>query len=323
MKKILFASALAAVAMMGCSTTTETEPIEGAEVPVLFGQSIEVYTKAAITSNALAENSVFSVYALEKGTATPSTWATPFMDNIAVKVENSGLTYTGTKYYSNTTAATYDFHAVYPQIGGSETGLTVKTPASGNTSPVIAVDCSKQFDILYADSLEHTKAKGIVGLKFNHKLAKLTVRVVVANGYTPDPAAKITAVSIPMQLNGTMDLTNGTITVDAADGTAYNFTGIAAEGIAIPAYNESDDNKGSVSVGDDVLLPAQTIKTITISVNNEEKTPIEINGSTGMSLTAGHNNIITLTFKGSSVSFEQSVQPWGNGGTSWKGEVIL
>lgn len=306
MRKTIFASALAAVALLGCTKTDPETENPDRPVAIRFGQSIDAFSKAPVAGDKLTGTN-FSLYAVEYD-ATPAWAAANFMDGETIAVAADGaLSYTNTRYY--TIGKKYDFYACYPALGTE--GIQIAAAEAGK-APVVTFDCKdNQPDLMIANATGKTKSNDAIPFAFSHQLAQVIVKVQSESQYTP--AAVVSAAAITAQYGGTMDLASGDITLD-----------VTTAPVNVPKVTNAGDVTVTTTpqqLGDALMLPVQTgISTMTLTVNSVTSDPIAISG---LVLKKGKTTTITLTLKGMSISFSQTVTPWATGGTDGSGDVNI
>lgn len=287
-------------AMTAC--TSESDPINEVEsevnVPVNFGQSINLYTKAITTGDKLLSTTI-GIWGQEHS-GTPSWAATNFMDNLSLTVDAAGaITYTtesDKKYYSIEAGTKYDFYAYSPIATGSN-GLTVND-AGENTAPSIEVTLSSPqtdvTDIMYAKALDNTKSTNSINLGFQHALAQVKFKIKKTTGAN---ATTLTAIKVNANSVGTMNITDGSFT---STGTPINFE--------ISSLNTSIGTS-EAPIDKSLLLFPETLGTnsvtFTIDGNDYSFTPTA-------TLTAGKITTIAVEVSATDVTFNQSITDWSN-----------
>ena len=214
-KKILFAAALAAVAMTSCNNDNEQAQSQTKSEYITVSTSIDNLTRVSTTGNAskFDEGDKISVYAWT-GTAD-EVGLTSFVVNNSVNELKGGkwLPTPLMKWVDMTTP--HFFLAVYP----------ARTTVADFKADLVTVDTGKQMesDLLVAVNTGESKA-GLkatddpVSLRFEHMMSKLVVELTYRNELEGTPT--VASASTEAKNEGTIDYLKGAITLT---GTATPF----------------------------------------------------------------------------------------------------
>lgn len=317
MKKLML-SMLAMAAMVSCTNEIESpdqpKVNQNEPVPIEFGQSISLYTKAPVTGDKLM-NTTIGIWAQKhSGTAA---WATDnFMDNTSLTVDGSGdITYTTASeeaYYSFENDAKYNFYAYTPFADKNTNGLEV-TQAGAGTAPNLKVtlDPAKgaQTDIMYADraTLDNkVKSSDPIALSFKHALAQ--VKFKIQKEATLTDAMTISDIKITANTTATMNIANGTFSDQATPG---NFIALVGGNVTVPAKADGSDGNAT-DVGEAVMLFPEALgeNAVSFTINTKEYT-----FKPTATLNAGTTTTITVTVTATGVSFTQSIVTWTDDNT--------
>lgn len=209
-KKILFAAALAAVALTSCNNDNEQAQSQTKPEYITVSTSIDNLTRVSTTGNAsrFDEGDKISVYAWT-GTADEVA-ATNLVVNNSVNELKGGkwLPTPLMKWVDMTTP--HFFLSVYP----------ARTVTDFKADPV-TVDTGKQMesDLLVAVNTGQSKAglkatDNPVQLRFDHMMSKLVLELTYRNEFDGTPA--VASVSTEAKNEGTIDYLKGAITLKGA-----------------------------------------------------------------------------------------------------------
>lgn len=307
-------SMLAMAAMVSCTNEIESpdqpKVNENEPVPIEFGQSISLYTKAPVTGTKLMSTTIGIWAQKHSGTAA---WAVDnFMDNTSLTVGGSGdITYTTASeeaYYSFENDAKYNFYAYTPFADKSTNGLEV-TQAGTGTAPNLKVtlDPAKgaQTDIMYADraTLDNkVKSSNPIALSFKHALAQ--VKFKIQKEATLTDAMTISDIKITANTTATMNIADGTFSDQATSGS---FIALANGSVTVPAKNADGTDTDATDVGEAVMLFPEALgeNAVSFTINTKEYT-----FKPSATLQAGVTTTITVTVTATGVSFTQSIVDW-------------
>lgn len=184
---VLTAVALAATA---CSDHESLPDNTSNSNAILFGTTVEVETKAAVTGKNIPKDDQIGIYALTD--ATSPAWATAssnLMDNVPATSNGAGtLTYSPLVEYTENNL--HNFYAYYPYTEASSDEDGIKVPQAG-VAPKLQVTLAKtpaeQLDYMYAVPIEGYKRDknteaSIVPQKLVFKHALTQIRFRFKNG---------------------------------------------------------------------------------------------------------------------------------------------
>lgn len=303
MKKLLL-PVFALLALASCNNE-EIQDIQSNEpVAISFGQSLGLYTsKAPIDGDKLTNNTI-GIWAVEY-TNTP-VWGdgittNNFMDNELLTVDEAGaITYTNTKYYSIVPNTKYDFYAYSPQATvDNGIAVTEKATATPTLNVTLKTTASEQLDILWATKKGIEKSTSTVNLGFKHALAQLIFKIQKEDNVK---AERISQITVKANTIGTISLENGEV------------SGLTTGGGIFTAYQDATGQNITTTantVGNPLLIFPETLKdnSITFTIDGMDYT---FAPSAETILKANQITTITVTVKQTSLSFSQSVEPWGN-----------
>ena len=288
-------------AMTAC--TSESDPINEIDaevnVPINFGQSINLFTKAIATGDKLTSTTI-GIWGIEYSDV--ASWkATNFMDNLSLTVDNTGgITYTSgtSKYYSIVPETKYDFYA-YSPIASESNGLIVNAATAGN-APTIKVtiptsQTSSITDIMYATpSKNNTKSTTGINLAFQHALAQL--KFTIKKEAEGSNASNLTAIKVHANTVGIMNLNDGKFSSTETPGDFSITTSTSITTSPSPIDSPLlvfPEDLGNNSV------------TFTIDGKEYAFTPTA-------TLTAGKITTINVTISSTGITFTQSLTDWTN-----------
>ena len=224
------------IGLLTCSCAKEPDEIMGTGdddasliVPEAFvGDVVETETKADLsgvvigTSFPANTTKVFSVVGY-KGTAAPTNWSSPYINNIAVNSGTSStLSFATPQYYPVDGQKVY-FYAYSPVKGATYTA------GSGSTAPKVTWTLDGHTDVMAAQVTTGI-AKAATGTQsqpafaFTHKLMQLKFKVMKDAALTD--LGNVTALTVNNAATSlSMTLSNGTVTtLSTGSLTAYSST---------------------------------------------------------------------------------------------------
>lgn len=300
---VLTAVALAATACSDHESLPDNTPNGNA---ILFGTTVEVETKAAVTGKNIPNGDKVGIYALKD--AISPTWAASdnLMDNVPATSDGAGtLSYSPLKEYAENNL--HNFYAYYPYTAASLDEDGIKVPQAG-VAPKLQVTLKKtpaeQLDYMYAEPILNYKrdkeaVASIVPQKLVFKHALTQIRFKFKNG---EESNKVSLVKIEVkdQDKGTMDITNGSwsgLTATGSEGNTFTFYQWAApEEVAGKA---EVDISGQLMLFPKADMTNNTDLTIVLSMKDNtgaDKTSTIIPKVPASGLAAGKSYLYTLIY---------------------------
>ncbi len=235
MKKMtkFFALAIAASAMIACSSDDTTSSPQGNKMPVRFNAGMNVGSHD--TENSWTAGDKIGIFMTGAGQTLSSSAISEGVDNVAY--ENNGgngfLPVSGGKTIYFPIEGNVDFYAYYPQT--TVTDYKVALNVADQTR-------LEAIDFMYAKTTGCNKAKPQVELKFNHKLAKLVLDIQPGDGLSQEDLANLTIKVKGQKTTATYNLADATISGEGspADVTMHTATaGKKYEAILLPTAETS------------------------------------------------------------------------------------
>lgn len=300
------ALAIATTSCSGDDSSVETTTSEEkATSPVAFSASAEwsEFSRAA-AFEVFDKNDAIGVFAYHY----PSTTGTPtqeYMVNQQVLFDgNDGWDYAPIKYWPADDNDKLSFIAYSPYCAEY-----AKTTDDTGTQYTVSYDLTANQDIMTASVAAKTYAesKGLASLQFDHKLTKISFKLV--KGKTFPPGATVSNLTVANQhKQATLNITNQSLTVsDAEDNTT-------ARALPGTAYAIEDANTAQTVADVLYLKPGQTQLPLTITVGSVtySVTVSAPSSSTTETATfeAGKSYLLVLTFNGALDKFTVDIQKW-------------
>lgn len=312
MKKLIL-SALAIAAMVGCSKTgTQGETPTGTPQPITFGSSINIATKVADDAAAFLADEQIKVVGYKGVTAPTTDFSTPFIANSTYKYVTNKFESTETVKAIWELGATHHFYAYYPST--LTAGSCVYTAGTTTDAPKIDVTVPASTGI--ADDLmgahtvdvEYNGSVKTSNLVFNHKLSK--IRFVIKLSDATAPAAKLTALEFKMSNNAA----SYNVVTETLGALTLGDVTLAKTGLDVDATEA-----GVAVAGTEwLVLPGDTFKDIKATINGAV---VAVTGLTAPVTEQGKITTITLTVKGSAITFTASIVPWGAAINNGAGDI--
>lgn len=191
MKKVIFAAAIAALALVGCSRDAQ---VAGERTPVRFTTNVASYTVKA-TESALEDNDAVQIIA-----------GAPINATSAATVNGTALEPETPIYWNSGQTASTNFVAIYPGAGQTATTMDDYSLANG--------DYAYHSSLLVASTT--AAVNETVALEFKHPFSKIVIDIT--NNLGADAVASVSVNGVILQAN--MDFAAGT--VDLGQNTAAN-----------------------------------------------------------------------------------------------------
>ena len=298
------------VGLLACSCSKE--PVESfAEgdptSPILpdAGVVATVETKAdlsgAVSGTVFPANTtkVFSVVGY-KGTAAPTNWSSPYINNIAVNSGTSStLNFAPAQYYPTNGDKVY-FYAYSPASG-------TYTAGSGTTTPKVAWTINGTQDIMAAQVTTGI-AKVSSGTQtqpafaFTHKLKQVKFKVVMDASFEAN--IKLTSLMIiGAKTAATMDLSTGTVSWGSTTGNLTVYSNSTGQTLTTTA----------ASVGSPMMFEPGTsfkVRAVAGGVTYADATVTLTGTNAG---TAGYSHEVTLKFMRNAIVPTASITNWTTG----------
>ena len=279
MKRILFFSAVAAIAFSSCSKSEVYENDSELNAISLSSYSAKS-TKSAglIEANAFKPGDIFDVYAYSsdaQGFANEVSSTPDFMKDLDVNVggTSSALTYTYSpvRYWpTDEVNNLLTFFATYP---ANNNNLKPDFSANklGSYTYTVSTDAAKQYDFMLADpaidqtfNKTNSNVKGLVKLNFHHMLSQINFSVKLADDL--DAATTVTLKSITLNNISA----KGVVAIENTDVVSNNWTveGSTAYPVAKLANTELSTTAVATSGETSLILLPQALaageKTFTV-----------------------------------------------------------
>lgn len=246
MKKVLFLSAIAAMAMTSCSNDQEIEGLKTNDQLIDF--SVLTTRSLPITSNLELQRTTFKAWGF-----TPTGVAyLGETGGVDVSYSNGAWTYSPKKSWPS---ETLNFVALNPATHEKLTEVNM-TSSSQTVKYEVATDVEQQVDVMYAVKQNQTKSSNPVNLVFKHALAQVAFKATTTD---PKYTAEIGSIEVHNLKN------KGTFTfpktdTQAGSGNGAGFWGLEntyenySIGIANKAVSVTSTGV-DVTANDGVLMP--------------------------------------------------------------------
>lgn len=247
MKKVLFLSAIAAMAMASCSNDQEIEGLKTNDQLIDF--SVLTTRSLPVTTNSELQGTTFKAWGF-----TPAGVAyLGETDGVDVSYSNGSWTYTPKKSWPS---EALNFVALNPATHEKLTEVNM-TSSSQTVKYEVATDVEQQVDVMYAVKQNQTKSSNPVNLVFKHALAQVAFKATTTD---PKYTAEIGSIEVHNLKN------KGTFTFPTTDTQAGSGNGVGSWNLESTYANYSIGiaNKPAVSVtstgvdvtaNDGVLMP--------------------------------------------------------------------
>lgn len=342
MKKIVFATAAAAVLLSACSQNEVFEN-HGQDNAIVFGTYAALPTKASnlVEGNAFPDGGKMGVFAYYTGTTAWDGTASPnFMYDQSVTKSGSDYTYSPIKYWPNNAGDQITFFAYYPHqaAGLSWKDHTAPTPAAYSNASVnlpvavfeVQAAAKDQVDFMYAIAKNQTKPAGnaAVQFTFQHALTQVNLQAKLAaelekdnNSTSSHTTVTITAIKLKnIYKTGTMDMTKAapawTATSNSADFTAVlsNASGVAIDGTTaqkVTADTETFVMMPQTLQSDAAIEVTYKVKTTDAALNGGSSEITNISETKLSGTWAPNGNVLyTLTIGLDGVKVSAEVTEW-------------
>lgn len=296
-------------ALSGCSKQESAklpEPGVPAAIEVRAGVETVAQTRAdlsgVISGTAFPANTtkVFSVVGYS-GTAVPTSWSSPYIDNIAVNSgEGSALSFAAPQYYPANGNKVYFYG--YSPVNGTYTA------GSGATTPTVAWTITGKQDIMWAKVDQGIAKNPLVASQeqpsftFNHLLKQVKFKIVKDNTFEDN--VKLTSLKIVgAKTKVAMALNTGTLSWEDAtsDLTAYG----DASGQAITGT--------AAVVGSVVMFEPGTSFKVQVTAGGVTYADVMVTLSGTNAGAAGVSHEVTLTFKRNAIVPTATITDWQAG----------
>lgn len=223
MKKVLFLSAIAAMAMASCSNDQEIEGLKTNDQLIDF--SVLTTRSLPVTTNSELQGTTFKAWGF-----TPAGVAyLGETDGVDVSYSNGSWTYTPKKSWPS---EALNFVALNPATHEKLTEVNM-TSSSQTVKYEVATDVEQQVDVMYAVKQNQTKSSNPVNLVFKHALAQVAFKATTTD---PKYTAEIGSIEVHNLKN------KGTFTFPKTD-TQAGF------GIGAGSWNLEEDTYANYPVG--------------------------------------------------------------------------
>lgn len=317
MKKILL-TALAALAIVGCSQNEEIEKA-GEKAEINFGTVVKNSTRAAITKDAALQKSGFIVYAYKtaEAIADATKLGDALMDSVEVTHPSDSWIVDGAPYYWPFEGKIQFFaYAKDDAVKNFKVAADAKYPTLEYT---IADTAPTQIDFVVAKATDLSKQAADVSLTFTHALTQVNFS---AKSENTGMEYKITSVKLANVYNsGTYNFKDGKWTkTDAAILKTYDYPladgGVSVTGGAAEATSLSQTNGALMLMPQSMTATSKIIITYEVWKDNvliDKVENFDISLSAVAAWEAGQKirYTLALTSKGATVSFAPSVGEWG------------
>lgn len=315
----VIASVFCIAALASCAKEAATSQEDGSEtITPTAGMSVSAasVSRADLPAGPVAgpafPNSTQNLFAVTayQGSATPTSYNNTYFDNKAVESDGEGLLrFTDPQYYPADKGKLF-FYAYSPVATGYEAG-------SGSTKPVVKWIFTGQEDIMYAEDVTGI-GKAEAGAQqqqpdftFSHLLKQVRFKLVKGAGFGDNiPATQISITNTRTQAS--LDLITG----------ALSFSGDAKPLSITGEYYIQGPNEAQPIDKCLMCEPGTQLDIEIIAQDNLYKTSLTLASQTaGVTAgAAGVSHLVTLTFIGTLIQPEATIEPWIDAGET-SGEI--